>query len=119
MTISSRTPEGIPHRCPVCGKTANLEPSFPGDDSCCPTCGKLLWRFRDQVLGKAFALPTEIKLTSSFVNDLGYSSLETVELVMEMEEHFDLVISDEAAEQIKTVADFIRFIRKQQPDEDD
>lgn len=43
MTISSRTPEGSPYRCPVCGHTFCLEPSTPPGDAPCPHCGSLAW----------------------------------------------------------------------------
>src|SRR5690242_20174330 len=43
MTISSRTPEGEPNRCPVCGNSLRLEPSVPPGDAPCPSCGCLLW----------------------------------------------------------------------------
>jgi len=42
-TISSRTPEGEPNRCPVCGHQVRLEPSRPAGDGPCPFCGTLLW----------------------------------------------------------------------------
>ena len=47
---------------------------------------------------------------TSFINDLGADSLDTVELVMELEDEFDLSIPDEEAEKIKTVGDAIRYI---------
>lgn len=43
MNISSRTPEGEPNRCPVCGKAVRIEPSRPPGDAPCPHCGHLLW----------------------------------------------------------------------------
>ena len=43
MTISSRTPEGGPNRCPVCGHTFRIEPSRPLGDAPCPACATLLW----------------------------------------------------------------------------
>jgi uncharacterized paraquat-inducible protein A len=43
MTISTRTPEGWPTRCPVCGKAVCVEPSRPMLDATCPHCGTLLW----------------------------------------------------------------------------
>jgi hypothetical protein len=43
MTISSRTPEGQPNRCPVCDNVLRLEPSRPSGDAPCPFCGSLLW----------------------------------------------------------------------------
>lgn len=51
---------------------------------------------------------------TSFVNDLGADSLDTVELVMELEEEFDINIPDDAAEKIQTVGQAIEFIEKSQ-----
>jgi acyl carrier protein len=51
---------------------------------------------------------------TSFVNDLGADSLDTVELVMELEEEFDINIPDDAAEKIQTVGQAIEFITKAQ-----
>ena len=52
----------------------------------------------------------EIKLTSSFIDDLGADSLDIVELVMQMEEEFEVEIPDEEAENIKTVQNAVDFI---------
>ena len=49
---------------------------------------------------------------TSFVNDLGADSLDTVELVMELEEEFDINIPDDAAEKIQTVGQAIDHITK-------
>lgn len=54
----------------------------------------------------------EIKNTSSFVDDLGADSLDTVELVMALEEEFETEIPDEEAEKITTVQQAIDFIGK-------
>jgi hypothetical protein len=43
MEIASRTPEGMPNRCPVCGNEVKIEPSMPVGDAPCPHCGTLLW----------------------------------------------------------------------------
>src|SRR5262245_283467 len=43
MNIASRTPEGDPNRCPVCGNRLRLEPSQPPGDAPCPSCGSLVW----------------------------------------------------------------------------
>jgi len=43
MEISSRTPEGWFNVCPICGKSLQIEPSFPSCDAPCPHCGHLLW----------------------------------------------------------------------------
>lgn len=47
---------------------------------------------------------------ASFTNDLGADSLDTVELIMELEKEFDLSIPDEEAEKIVTVGDAIAYI---------
>ena len=52
---------------------------------------------------------------TSFVNDLGADSLDTVELVMELEEEFEIDIPDDAAEKIQTVGQAIDFIEQTQP----
>ena len=52
----------------------------------------------------------EIKTTSSFIEDLGADSLDIVELVMAMEEEFEVEIPDEEAENIKTVQDAINYV---------
>lgn len=48
--------------------------------------------------------------TASFIDDLGADSLDIVELVMTMEEEFDLDIPDEDAEKLKTVGDVVKYI---------
>ena len=52
----------------------------------------------------------DVKTTSSFVEDLGADSLDTVELIMALEEEFDAEIPDEDAEKIATVQDAITYI---------
>ena len=56
----------------------------------------------------------KITRETSFVNDLGADSLDTVELVMELEEEFDINIPDDAAEKIQTVGQAIEYIEKTQ-----
>jgi acyl carrier protein len=55
----------------------------------------------------------DVKPEASFANDLGADSLDTVELVMALEEEFGIEIPDEAAEGIATVQDAVNFIVKQ------
>tara|TARA_B100001057_G_scaffold328079_1_gene328403 strand:- start:329 stop:559 length:231 start_codon:yes stop_codon:yes gene_type:complete len=52
----------------------------------------------------------EVQNDSSFVDDLGADSLDTVELVMALEEEFDLEIADEDAEKISTVNEAVDYI---------
>jgi acyl carrier protein len=54
----------------------------------------------------------KVALDTSFVNDLGADSLDQVELVMELEEEFDINIPDDAAEKIQTVGQAVDYIEK-------
>jgi len=119
VTVSSRTPEGMPSECPLCGAQTNIEFSDPAQDAPCPSCGHLLWasnqlvqsvtqRYAD-VLGTA---PNAINANTRFA-DLGADSLETVEMVMELEEEYDVSIPDDVAERIQTVGDAVRYIQDQ------
>ena len=54
---------------------------------------------------------SEITLESSFIEDLGADSLDVVELIMALEEEFDIEIPDEDAEKILTVGDALNYIK--------
>ena len=54
----------------------------------------------------------QVTKDTSFVNDLGADSLDTVELVMEFEEEFDITIPDEEAEKIQTVGQAVTYIEE-------
>ena len=53
---------------------------------------------------------SEITEESDIVNDLGADSLDTVELIMALEEEYDIEIPDEDAEEMKTVKDVLNYI---------
>ena len=53
-----------------------------------------------------------VKAEASFIDDLGADSLDIVELVMAMEEEFDLEIPDEDAEKLRTVQDVLNYIKE-------
>src|SRR5437667_4304494 len=53
----------------------------------------------------------DVTVNAKFIEDLGADSLDTVELVMALEEHFDIQIPDEDAEKIVTVGDAIQYIK--------
>jgi acyl carrier protein len=117
MSISSRTPEGFPSRCPLCGVATNIEFSDPGRDAPCPGCGYLLWRSQQLLerlishLAELGVDPEKIDAETSLTKDLGADSLDAVELVMELEEEFDLDIPNADAEQIRTIGDYIRYLQ--------
>jgi acyl carrier protein len=54
--------------------------------------------------------PDKVSRETSFINDLGADSLDTVELVMEFEDEFEISIPDEDAEKIQTVGNAIEYI---------
>ncbi|MDZ5474373.1 acyl carrier protein [Bacillus sp. 31A1R] len=54
---------------------------------------------------------TQVTLEASFKDDLGADSLDVVELVMELEDEFDMEISDDDAEKISTVGDAVNYIQ--------
>lgn len=54
----------------------------------------------------------DITMESSFIEDLGADSLDIVELVMALEEEFDIVIPDEDAEKIRTVGEAVNYIKE-------
>jgi acyl carrier protein len=111
MTISSRTPEGEPTTCPLCLADVIVEPTVLIGDATCPRCGQLLWFIqaagttrlfdaqkssppRDRVIdviAEQLGVDREkIANNPSLLNDIAADSLDAVELVMELEEEFDL-----------------------------
>ncbi len=71
---------------------------------------KVEQRIKKIVAEQLGANETEVKNESSFVDDLGADSLDTVELVMALEEEFECEIPDEQAEKIRTVQQAIDYI---------
>lgn len=67
-------------------------------------------RVRKIIIEQLGVKEEEVKLDSSFENDLGADSLDTVELVMALEEEFETEIPDEEAEKIKTVQAAIDYV---------
>jgi acyl carrier protein len=70
----------------------------------------LLDDIKEVVVEQLDCNPGEVKEESKFIEDLGADSLDVVELVMALEEKFDIEIPDEAAEGILTVNDVIKYI---------
>jgi acyl carrier protein len=55
----------------------------------------------------------QVNRTTSFVDDIGADSLDIVELIMELEEEFEITIPDDQAEKIKTVGEAIDYIQRE------
>lgn len=68
-------------------------------------------RVRQMIADQLHVEIDKVQDTASFIEDLGADSLDIVELVMSMEEEFDLQIPDEDGEKIKTVGDAINYIK--------
>ncbi|QDI90552.1 acyl carrier protein [Salicibibacter halophilus] len=73
-----------------------------------------LERVKKIVVDRLGVEESEVIKEATFKDDLGADSLDVVELVMELEDEFDMEISDEEAEKISTVADVVNYIEGQQ-----
>jgi acyl carrier protein len=89
------------------------------------------WTRRRQILVEVFIVPSveervidivcenlgvnkeQVKRETSFIEDMGADSLDVVELVMELEEEFEIQIPDDQAEKIKTVGEAIDYIERE------
>ena len=69
-------------------------------------------KVKDVILDKLGVEESQIIMEASFVDDLGADSLDTVELIMELEEEFGIEIPDEDAENITTVGSAVGYIDK-------
>lgn len=68
-------------------------------------------KVKDLIVDQLGVDPDKIRLESQFVEDLGADSLDLVELIMAMEEEFDLEIPDEDAEKLRTVGDVVQYLQ--------
>ncbi|MDU1348130.1 MULTISPECIES: acyl carrier protein [Clostridium] len=68
-------------------------------------------KIRERIAEQLSIEEDEIKMESSFIDDLGADSLDIVELIMALEEEFDIEIPDEDAEKISTVGDVVEYIK--------
>jgi acyl carrier protein len=71
---------------------------------------EMFGQVKDVVAEQLNVEPAEVTEDSSFVDDLGADSLDLVELVMALEDNFDMKIPDEDVEGIKTVGDAVAYI---------
>ena len=65
---------------------------------------------RDVVVEQLSVAPDAVKLESKIIDDLGADSLDVVELVMALEEKFEVEIPDSEAEKLKTIQDVVTFV---------
>jgi acyl carrier protein len=67
-------------------------------------------RIRTIVVEQLGVEPSEVTPNASILDDLGADSLDVVELVMALEEEFDIEVPDEAVESIRTISDMERYV---------
>ncbi len=70
-------------------------------------------RVKKVVVEKLEVEEEQVKLEADFANDLGADSLDLVELIMALEEEFEIEVSDEVAEQLDTVGKVVEHISKE------
>lgn len=115
MAISSRTPEGFPARCGVCGAANNLEFSDPGDDAPCPACGQLLrksgraFRIAQSLICARLNIPPKAVTPDTPIETVGEDSLARFEVMLVLEEFLRVRIPDDAVGEILTIGDLVRF----------
>jgi acyl carrier protein len=71
-------------------------------------------KVKEVIVDKLGVDDSAVKMESSFVEDLGADSLDTVDLVMALEEEFGIEIPDEETAKIKTVGDVVNYIKSHQ-----
>jgi acyl carrier protein len=71
-------------------------------------------RVKDIIVEQLGVKPDQVTPEAKFIEDLGADSLDTVELVMALEEEFGNEIPDEQAEKLQSVGDVIKFVEDQQ-----
>lgn len=76
--------------------------------------GMVFEKVKDIIVEQLGVEEEEIKMEASFIDDLGADSLDIVELIMALEEEFELEIPDKEAEKIATVGDAVEYIKAHQ-----
>ena len=69
-------------------------------------------KVKDIIVEQLGVNPEQVTPTASFIEDLGADSLDTVELVMAVEEEFGVEVPDEDAEKLQTVGDVVKYIEE-------
>jgi acyl carrier protein len=74
--------------------------------------GEIGAKFSDLIVEQLGVNKDEVEMDASFIDDLGADSLDTVELIMALEEEFDIEITDEEAENMRTVGEVINYLKR-------
>jgi len=89
---------------------AKTKTSFSDNQNIVPMSTDIAAKVTEIIVDKLGVDAETVAAESSFTNDLGADSLDTVELIMEFEKEFDLSIPDEDAEKIATVGDAVDYL---------
>ncbi len=71
-------------------------------------------RVKEIIVEQLGVKPDQVTPEAKFIEDLGADSLDTVELVMALEEEFEIEVPDEQAEKLQTVGDVIKYVEESQ-----
>lgn len=128
--LSPRAPQGVSNQCPLCRSTIAADTPLPDGELRCPQCGGRLWllhctaglryheadavppvreRVRD-IVARKFTVPPEQLTGSVTFEDLGLDSLDVAELIMELEQEFDLTIDDEEVSHLRGINDLLDYL---------
>lgn len=111
-TASSRTPDGQPGRCPVCGADVTVDPAEPLGDAPCPACGVLIWPLdvggvRRWIMADEYTPEQRERFAEIIRRAKGGDSLDWVDVIMELDEAIGLNIPDDVAVQFETIDEFL------------
>ena len=98
--------------CALCSNPARPEFYEPGGSELCSRCGGIFRRLCDRLVPLYDIEPDRITLETSWLQDLGTDSLDRAELIVTLEEEFGAAITNEEAQEIKTVADLVRLLAR-------
>ena len=128
--ISPRAPHGVSNQCALCRATIAEESSTADGALSCPACGGQLWllhtsaglRYHDantvgpirerviDVIERKFTVPRDQLTGTVTFQDLGADSLDVAEVIMELEQEFDLTIDDEEVNHLRCINDLVDYI---------
>ena len=124
MNVASRTPDGQPSRCPLCGASITIEFSEPPGDAACPKCGSLVWKSMELLDGLRRIVADSIHVSANDRSDqavqdfleleLHVDSLDVVELAMVFESEFGITFPEHEFQRMRTFGDLFRSLERRQ-----
>ena len=112
MTATPDKPDNGRCACCVCDAVVVCETDELAAEPLCGGCGPIFASSRDYIAEKEAIDPERIAVQTALQADLQFDSLDMVEMSMQLEEQFEIEVSDAAADSIVTVADAVRCVRQ-------